>query len=50
MSQVYYIIRPNYVMIYVGESVTLRSILGDIRDNDTHFHGGKDEKAQELPL
>jgi hypothetical protein len=29
-------------MFYVGESVTLRSILWDIRDNDTGFHGGKD--------
>jgi hypothetical protein len=29
-------------MFYVGESVTLRNILGDIRDNDVGFHGGKD--------
>jgi hypothetical protein len=42
ISQAYYIIRPNYVMFYVGESVTLRNILGDIRDNDMCFHGGKD--------
>jgi hypothetical protein len=30
-------------MFYVGESVTLKSILQDIRDNDTGFHGGKDK-------
>jgi hypothetical protein len=29
-------------MFYVGESVTLRSILGKIRDNGISFHGGKD--------
>jgi hypothetical protein len=29
-------------MFYVGESVTLRSLLRDIRDNDIGFHGGKD--------
>jgi hypothetical protein len=39
---VYYIIRLNYVVFYVGESVTLRSILGDITDNDISFYGGKD--------
>jgi hypothetical protein len=42
ISQVYYKIRPNYVMFYIGESVTLRGILWDIRDNDIGFHGGKD--------
>jgi hypothetical protein len=29
-------------MFYVGESVTLRSILQDIRDNDVGFYGGND--------
>jgi hypothetical protein len=33
---------PNYVMFYEGESVTLRSLLQDTRDNDIGFHGGKD--------
>jgi hypothetical protein len=42
ISQVYYIIRPNNVMFYVGELITFRGISGDIRDNDTSFHGGKD--------
>jgi hypothetical protein len=42
ISQVYYIVRPKYAIFYVGESVTLRNILGDIRDNDVGFHGGKD--------
>jgi hypothetical protein len=32
----------SYVMFYVDESVTLRSIMWDIRDNDTGFYGGKD--------
>jgi hypothetical protein len=42
ISQVYYKIRPNYVMFCLGESVTLRSILQDIRVNDIGFHDGKD--------
>jgi hypothetical protein len=42
ISQEYYKIRPNYVMFYVGESVTLRSIPQDIRDNDISFYGGND--------
>jgi hypothetical protein len=29
-------------MFYVGESVALRSIQGDIRDSDISFYGGKD--------
>jgi hypothetical protein len=37
-----YIIRPNYVMFCVGESVTLKSILQDIRDDNVSFHGRKD--------
>jgi hypothetical protein len=41
-SRLHYIIRPNYVMFYADESVTLWSILGDIRDNDVTSHGGKD--------
>jgi hypothetical protein len=32
-------------MFYVGESVTLRSILGDIQDNDINFHGAKDTRV-----
>jgi hypothetical protein len=42
ISQGNYIIRIIYVMFYVGESVTLRNILGDIRDNDISLRGGKD--------
>jgi hypothetical protein len=42
ISHVYYVIRSNYVMLYVGESVTLGSILGDIRNNDISFCGAED--------
>jgi hypothetical protein len=42
ISPVYCIVRPNYAMFYVGESLTLRSILEDIRDNGIGFHGRKD--------
>jgi hypothetical protein len=28
--------------IYVGESMTVKSILADVRDCDTDFHGGKE--------
>jgi hypothetical protein len=30
ISQVYYIVSPNYTIFYAGESFNLRSILGDV--------------------
>jgi hypothetical protein len=36
------------MIIYVGESVTLKRILKDIRDNSRSFHGGKDTLRVQL--
>jgi hypothetical protein len=32
----------NMWYIYVGESVTVKSILADISDSDIDYHGGKE--------
>jgi hypothetical protein len=42
ISEVCYVIRSSYVMFYVGEVATSRSILQNIWDNDISCLGGND--------
>lgn len=45
ISKVHNKIRPNNVMFYEAETVTLRSKLGYTEDNGIDFHDGKKLKA-----